>query len=270
VQLNGPSTFAWLLHDIDRPDAILAHRDANLPHPNFIAVNPENGHAHCGMLLSVPVARHHASRLDPLRLYAAVDLGFTRRLGADMGYSGLIVKNPMHEAWRVEWRIDRPYDLGELEGWLFEPDMRPMREPERQLGAGRNVVLFEGLSSRCYRDVRQFKKSGASFEQWHDHVSTIAQKLNAEFVSWLAPRRDGLMNAGPLPAGEVRATAKSVAKWVWHRFTLGGFSAAQSRRGIAGNTKRWAGHEAVSRTKPWETEGVSRATWYRRRAKPTA
>jgi hypothetical protein len=39
-------------HDIDHATAYFAHRDANLPQPNFIAVNPENGHGHSAVLLA--------------------------------------------------------------------------------------------------------------------------------------------------------------------------------------------------------------------------
>ena len=76
VQLNGPAGFRWMPHDIDRADAYFAHRDANLPEPNFIAINPENGHAHSAILLAVPVACHSASRDGPLRFYAAVERGY--------------------------------------------------------------------------------------------------------------------------------------------------------------------------------------------------
>ena len=72
LQMNGPAAFQWMLHDIDRGGAALAHKDAYLPQPNIIAVNPENGHAHAAYLLERPVARHSASRLAPLRFFAAV------------------------------------------------------------------------------------------------------------------------------------------------------------------------------------------------------
>ena len=96
IQFNGPNTFSWMLHDIDRSDAYFAHADACLPPPNIIALNPENGHGHSAILLATPVARHSASRLAPLRFFADVERGFARRLGADRRYTGLIAKNPLH------------------------------------------------------------------------------------------------------------------------------------------------------------------------------
>ena len=94
IQLNGPTAYRWLVHDIDRADAYFAHRDAVLAEPNFIAINRDNGHAHTAALLAVPVAKHQNARLEPLRYFAAVERGYTRRLAADRGYAGLIVKNP--------------------------------------------------------------------------------------------------------------------------------------------------------------------------------
>lgn len=52
IQLNGPSSFVWELHDIDLPDAYFAHRHACLPQPNVIAINPQNGHGHNAILLA--------------------------------------------------------------------------------------------------------------------------------------------------------------------------------------------------------------------------
>ena len=65
IQLNGPTTFMWMPHDIDHSGAYFAHRDANVPEPNVIAINPENGHAHCAVLLTTPIARHSAARIRP-------------------------------------------------------------------------------------------------------------------------------------------------------------------------------------------------------------
>ena len=42
-------------HDIDYSGAYFAHHDANLPERNFIAINPENGHGHCAILLASPL-----------------------------------------------------------------------------------------------------------------------------------------------------------------------------------------------------------------------
>jgi hypothetical protein len=85
------------------------HVEAMLPPFNVVMVNPANRHAHVAYVLDVPVGRHDAARLKPLTLLAAIERGPTRRLGSDRGYSGLLVKNPLHPHWIVEWRRDAPY-----------------------------------------------------------------------------------------------------------------------------------------------------------------
>ena len=250
--MNGPATFQWMLHDIDRPGAAFAHRDANLPAPNIIMLNPENGHGHSAVLLENPVARHSASRMAPLRYFAAVERGVGRRLGADRHYAGLIAKNAMHSDWRVEWRREKPYSLDELSDWLFRKDMEPEPTISTTLGAGRNVTVFDELRKIAYREVREFKACGSAFETWHSRCEKLALALNLQF-----PRA--------MKIGEVRAIAKSVAKWTWRRFSVERFNARQAHLSKLGNAKRWAGHIAASTTKPWQQEGISKATYYRRK-----
>ena len=252
VQFNGPATFSWLLHDIDHAGAHFAHRDANVPEPNVIAINPENGHGHSAVLLAAPVARHSASRLKPLQFYAAVERGIGRRIDADRQYSGLIVKNPLHADWRVEWRREEPYTLAELADWLFYEDMRPQPAAQMTFGAGRNCTIFDELRTIAYREVREFKHTGQSEEAFRARLERVALGINLQFPV-------------ALKLGEVRAIAKSVAKWTWRRFSREKFSARQALLGARRAAQMWAGHVSAESTKPWLGEGVSRATWYRRR-----
>ena len=217
VQLNGASGFRWMPLDIDRCDAYFAHRDANLPPPNFIAINPDNGHAHSAILLATPVACHSASRDAPLRYYAAVERGFIRRLGADRHYVGHITKNPLHPHWRVEWRRDEPYTLAELADWLCFEDMRPYPSIEATFGMSRNVAVFDELRRIAYREVLDFKRAG-SFEAWQDHCLHRAAALNQQFPV-------------PMRHSEVRAIARSVSKWTWKHFSEQTFAGRQSQRG---------------------------------------
>ena len=251
LQLNGPATFRWMPHDIDHPGAYFAHRDANVPEPNVIAINPENGHGHSAVLLATPVARHAASRVGPLRFYGAVERGIARRIGADRQYSGLISKNPVHADWRVEWRREEPYTLSELADWLFYEDMRPDPTVETTLGAGRNCAVFDELRAIAYREVREFKRSG-SLDTFRARLERVALGINLQFPK-------------ALNLAEVRAIAKSVAKWTWRHFSEEKFSARQALRGARRAAQMWAGHVSAESTKPWLAEGISRRTWYRRR-----
>ena len=251
IQLNGPNSYTWMTHDIDDPSAYYAHRDGNVPQPNFIAINPANRHGHASYLLAVPVARHCAARTGPLRLFAAVERGIARRVGADPRYCGLITKNPLHPDWRAEWRRDTPYTLPELADWLFPEDLAPDRSFEVTLGAGRNCALFDTLRVEAYREVREFKRT-ADLEAFQSRLSALAHNMNGAFPH-------------PLSAREVAAIVRSVSHWTWRRFSDVGFSRRQSLLGKRGAAKRWASHDPTEASKPWATEGISRSTWYRKR-----
>jgi hypothetical protein len=254
IQLNDPSTVRWVVHDLDFRGAALAHEEGNLPPPNFLAINRNNGHAHAAVLLEVPVARHAAARTKPLEYLAAVERGLARRLGADCAYAGLIAKNPLHDWWDVHWLRNEPYSLSELEGWLFKSDMRPYQAPAAMAGLSRNCALFDSLRQLAYSEVRNAKRTGKSIAAFQAHLERRALELNRAFPT-------------ALPFSEIRAIAKSVAKWVWGKFSAEAFRQWQSRRGQRGNAVRWAGHISAATSKPWALEGISRATYYRRKAK---
>ena len=251
IQLNGPHSFQWIVHDIDDPSAYFAHRDANLPAPNVIAINPDNGHGHSAFLLANPVARHSASRAGPLHFYAAVERGVARRIGADRRYNGLIAKNPLHSHWRVEWRREEPYTLPDLADWLFFADMRPDPSIETTFGVGRNCTVFDELRAIAYREVLEFKRNG-SLDTFRARLERVALGINMQFPK-------------ALNLSEVRAIAKSVAKWTWRHFSEEQFAQVQALRGARRAEQMWSGHVSAEITQPWIPEGISRATWYRRR-----
>jgi hypothetical protein len=252
LQLNGKQAIVWLNFDVDRPDAHFAARDADLPVPSFIAGNPANGHAHLAYLLAVPVLQFDCARLAPIRYAADVQRGLRRRLGADIGYTGLIAKNPLHPDWRVEWH-NRHYDLGALAGHLSKADMRAEVQLAHEIGLGRNCSVFDSLRYWAYSHVLAAKLEGRSPRAWFEQCLYVAEQHNI-FSEPLSPR-------------ETRQIAKSVAQWTWARFDADRFSEQQSRRGKRGLAKRWAGHVAESTTKPWEAMGISRRTYYRQKAR---
>ena len=76
------------------------------------------------------------------------------------------------------------------------------------------------------------------------------------------------------------STAKSVAKWTWQNLTPGGFRdyverthtpEIQAKRGKVGGVRSGEVRRigSASELKPWEAEGISRATWYRRKKNET-
>lgn len=256
ISVNASTSLSWMPHDIDRSDAYFAHRDANLPEPNVIMINPKNGHGHAAYLLKTPVHKYAAANPHPLRFFAATERGVGRRIGADKGYTGLIVKNPLHLDWRTEWRRDEPYTLEEIADCLFKHDMRPDYSEAPASGIGRAVTLFDQVRHRAYRAIRDFQKSGGRFNKWQDWCLDVAGQCNQKFDT-------------PLPFSEVRSAAKSVATWTWRNCDKESFSQKQSERGQASAAVRWAGHVSIDKTVPWVAMGISRATYFRRKAAGT-
>lgn len=241
IQPNAPLEVAWLVFDIDYAWAAFAWERANLPPPTITVVNPENGHAHLYYGLQTPVGLSNAARDAPIRYAASVQAGFLARLGADSGYAGLIAKNPLHGSWQALW-VEHLYELGELAEYV--PLLKPIPR-EGTIGLGRNCTLFDELRTWSYRWVREYKRNGASHAQWGDAVLGHAERMNKFNV--------------PLAFSEVRAIAKSVAKWTWMHFDDSKFSAIQSARGKLGGRPKTTTLDG----EPWTARGISRSTYYR-------
>jgi hypothetical protein len=214
IQPNPPALRAWMVFDVDRAGASISWERANLAPPSFIAVNPKNAHAHLAYALSVPVCTTEHARQAPLRFAAAIEAGFRHGLDADRSYAGLICKNPAHADWLTLWGRHEPYELGELAEWL--PKLPKPEKRAECAGLGRNVALFDGLRRWAYRARRS--DDSQSPAEWRELVEARAVQINADFRA-------------PLDFAEVKATAKSVAKWTWSNITPEGFSEWQSNAG---------------------------------------
>jgi hypothetical protein len=247
IQPNHPSILWRIPFDLDRETAAGDWYDRDAPPPSVAVQNPTNGHAHIVYEVAVPVKRDGDT--PALRLAAAVEHGLALKLGADPSYRGTLVKTPGHSAWRTtEWA--GLYDLTELADWL--PDaVNDRRWRDRRCSVptdyalGRNVALFHSLRQWAYRAVRDYWYPGGE-RAWREAVAARAAELNRF--------------AHPLDPKEVQHTAKSVAGWVWRTFTPAEFRLIQAERGKKGGRPRTTTAEG----KPWELEGISRRTWYRR------
>lgn len=232
IQPNPPALQAWLVFDVDRPGAAMAWEDADLPPPMWTAANPQNAHAHLAYGLEIPVVTSDAARPAPVRLAAAIEAAYRDRLGADVGYSGLITKNPLHRSWEVRWWTEELYDLTYLSEFVdLAPYNRKNRRNIPEQGLGRNCLLFERLRRWAYRTVDQFRVGGMPFEAWHKAVLGKAEDYNGGFND-------------PLMVPEVKATAKSIANWTWTRY-IGRlpdeqFAAIQAERGRRSGRTRLA------------------------------
>lgn len=248
IQPNPPAFVHWLVFDIDHDQAGAAALDAGLPEPAWIAVNPENQHAHIVYGLTTPVCKTDAARPKPLRFCEAVERGMGYKLNSDPGYCGLITKNPTHAQWRVIWNKNGGrYDLSELAEYVDLTIPRP-RVAKNISALGRNCALFECLRHWSYSAIR--RQGWPSYPKWLAEVSAQAHAWN-QF-------------ANPLPFAEVNGIARSIARWTHTHITQAGFSALQAQRGARSHGGgRPKSPQSREQKKLWKELGVSRRTMYR-------
>jgi hypothetical protein len=241
IQYNGPAIVRWLVFDVDRAFSSYDDDWRIIAPPNLIIRNPVNSHAHVAYGLAAGVCKTDAARQAPLRLLSAINEGFRHALDADAGFAQLICKNPLNAHWQVETQREALYNLHELSEYVdLDAAVKRTRalSKREQTGLGRNCSLFDGLRTWAYKWVGDFKIK-TSFDRWHDAVRDKAEKLNIFF--------------DPLPLSEIRATAKSVARWTWknydgrlsasslstHGLTPETFSLMQSNLGTMAMRARW-------------------------------
>ena len=236
IQPNTPFAVSWLVFDIDHPYAAFSWEDELLPAPSIIVINCLKGHAHLLYAIETPVF-NAAGHPKPLRLAAAIQEALRQKLGGDVGYSGLISKNPLHTHWRVIVYENAIYDLAYLADWVdLDKQEKCQRKEER--GLGRNCSLFDRLRHWAYRWIATYKDTATAAE-WGQAVLAQAMKSN-DFNT-------------PLHESEVRAIAKSTAKWCWNRFDIKAsnerFSTLQAHRGKQGGVASGIARLAASQEK---------------------
>ena len=215
IQHNPPPHVAALVFDLDKADSYHAWQDAGLPAPHWISVNRMNGHAHIGYILAAPVARTSAARQKPLRYLAAIEHVLAKRLGADLGYSGLITKNPTHADWLTVWHQIEPYSLDYLAEFCPDADLAAYSRRSRKeaTGLGRNVTVFDNVREWAYTAIRAHWRPNG-YDAWLCAVQAACECTNVF----------GLEQGGPLPHSEIKATAKSIARWTWRNLTPSTFA----------------------------------------------
>lgn len=250
IQLNPPVMKYWIIIDCDHTE-IERWKRVGLPEPAFITVNPANRHHHVVYRLKEPVCTSDRGHAKPIEYLRAVSAAIRKALGGDESYTGLLTKNPLHQDWQVVRSPEMPmYTLAELSKGLELP-REPVTKTEhfqhenrelQDVGIGmRNKSLFDA--------VRWWAYAHSSGQR---SILAYAMQLNSQL-------------GDPLPANEVRTLARSIAKYC-ARHGIGkasrdyaAFCEKQAERGRLGGRPR-----TTAESRPWEAEGISRATWYRR------
>lgn len=263
IQPNHPAVTRWLVFDLDYNDALHAYKNRNCPEPQVIVANPENGHAHLFYRLAEPVGKWGNSSIKAIMYLTAVYNALALKLGADKGYSGNICKNPASDRWH-SYTTDAPeggYTLGELAEWLeldtWHNTARSIKkQAANDTAFGRNVSLFHGIRKQCYKLAGELPQ-----RQLLRAITSLADDFNSRFDE-------------PLPSNEVANTARSIYRYCSSaRFKAAKtasdaqFSALQAYRGAKGGkvSKRPPIANSEATTKPWESLGISRKTYYKRK-----
>ena len=188
----------YIVLDIDYAGGALAYEEIGLE-PTIIISNPGNGHAHLFFELKSPVTFSENARTKPQDFYLAVNRGMIAAMAADPCYAGFIAKNPLSDRWRMTC-CDVRYDLSDIIEYCDPIELLG----NTSTGEGRNSDLFNKVRFWAYRRVREY----ASFRAWEKIVLYQCQLSNT--------------SQRPLKYAEVKATAKSIAKWTWkHRYRIG-------------------------------------------------
>jgi hypothetical protein len=202
IQHNPPKQVQAIVIDIDHDQSFNAADENNVQLPSLMVLNPENGHGHAVYLLKNMVTVSAAARMKPQRWLAGLERAYTRRLSGDMGYTGLISRNPLLHPILDSSRI---YDMSELDAPLDFTDKAPYRESHLEHGTGRNCTMFDLVRVWAYKKVLFY----VSETEFYNDVLKKCREINGGFNH-------------PLSDSEPRATAKSITKWTWrNRFNFG-------------------------------------------------
>ena len=228
--------------DCDNRQAMAAGLD-DLPPYSWLVRTRRGGHV--SWALAVPVGKHQAARAAPEAYLSAVAEYYHHALGADPAFGGLS-RNPAHPKADTVWGRRKPYSLDELSSVI----PCSWRKPRiAQTGIGRNRDLFMA-TCRGDRGVPAL---------------TMAHALNRDVAD--------VYGREPLPDSEVAGIARSVERYrrKWeqqgHKPAWLARQAARARMQTGRARKDSASPDGSNEAlRPWGAEGISRRTWYRRRA----
>lgn len=298
IQANTPFNLSWLCFDIDYPCVLeTTFKEKILPLPNLMVVNPENNHSHLLYGIKDSIYLTDNAHINPIKYAQAVSYSLREELNADIGYTGLIIKNPLNKIWDTIELSENLWSLNELAEYLVLPKKLPKKES--LIGLGRNCTLFELGRKYAYAQVLKYKIL-KNRDDFYQEVLIFIETHNKNFPV-------------PLSFADYSSIAKSISNWTWRHYgdkttkqwaiyvkkthgseaqafrgKLGGQANSKERQAIKGSIggknnsseqqsikgKIGAIKSAEIRfkgsnedLKPWLTLGISRRTYYRRMEK---
>lgn len=237
MQVNRKDQRSWLVFDLDESADWLWESEP-FPAPNLIVRDPETGKAHWYYAIE-SVLTGPKARQAPVKFMRSIYKAMRARIGADLDYwGGPVAKTPNHPQWETTELHAKVYSLGELADYPFVDDYqkneRSLWRQDKGVGAeshlenahSRHVHLFLALQKIAFSSVWTYRCRGASgFTLFFDHLLDHAHRLNRY-------QQMGF-SRGNLPTSSLKATAKSVSRWVWENY----FASSRPNLGIMGLDK---------------------------------
>ena len=262
LELRSAGAWPALILDCDGTTGysrlMTAVEDREVPCPSWVT-HRDTGGCHPAWCLSSPVLRGAGARQRPLKLLARVSEYLGQVVGADASYNGVLSHNPMvpdqGQNLKTDWMRKRPYSLDELAEVI---PFRWKRPTVPRTAIGRNWMTVLAL----------LKWAGSPVNQ-HLPVLPAAMSIYPQIMA-------SFPGAGhPFPVSEVEGIAASVERIRSQWKAKGQFgkagdaerSAWGRARGLKAGVSRRKGTPLEHDREPWLALGVSRRTWYRRRAK---
>lgn len=233
IEANPACLQSLIVADVDMPGTFWEYEARGLPIPSWRIANLFTDHYHAVWALQAPVVLTDAARRPPINLLARIEAGLRRGLQADPGYGGRIMRNPLtEEGTATTWGINDEasadhcpaYTLKELAAALDAAGFLPKtaeKQALRESTVGRNVALFDCTRQWAYRAIKRYWDG--PFDEWNETVLAYAHTRNHGIIAdqW----------GTPLPQTEVKHLSRSIAKWVYRRFTPEQFTERQRQRG---------------------------------------
>lgn len=215
IQANRADMCSWMIFDLDHENAYI-WQDANLPPPNMIVSNKNNGRSHLYYAIE-PVYFGDKARKKPINYFNAVYKRMRKMLNADPAFGHFISKTPYSEFFRTIDLHHQEYTLGELADYVdFEESTWLQRKGRllREESMGRNCALFDELRYYAYSVVDKFRLDNNE-SGFYKELMAHAESAN-EFSDC-----GQFDDTSPLDFNELKAIVKSVSKWTFANYEAG-------------------------------------------------
>ena len=289
LELRTPNSWPSLCFDLKGGGPVDVAMDmimaGDLNVPNWMVRQADGQAASIVYNLSHPVLRGPQAKENPLKLYSRISEYFGLVLGVD-GDNGVLVVNPMSRGhgsgYKTEWMRRRPYPLFELS----ETVPRSWRSPKTpKTHIGRTNALFQtclkwaGSARNLPLDVLSFaliENEGYNIPLSLADVQGVSLSIERYRSKWefYTPEEAAAMGreSGRIRRDRTRARDSRIVQGVMRgekQADVGvefGLTQHTISRIICRDLPLWA-KPNISTACPWESEGISRRTWYYRRAR---